>query len=262
MCARRNKAELRVQAVNRVMAHDFLERGMKIAILGTRGEIKQSTAYHARHSGVLIDDSLLCDLGQPEFLNYHPSHIFITHLHPDHAFFVRNTQVAAVIPVPIFAPETYKDMPISVLSSEYSVGPYTITPIPTLHSTKVKSQGYIIQKGAQKILYSGDMLWIEKRYWSKLNNLDLVITEASFIREGGVIRHSRRDHKISVPYGHAGVPNLVRFFKQFTSTILFMHFGSWFYELGAQKARSKLKKLGRDNGVEVIVGHDGKILFL
>lgn len=235
---------------------------MKITILGTRGEVKPSAPYHVRHSGVLIDDCLLFDLGQKEFLTYNPSHIFITHLHPDHAFFVRDTQQISHISAPIFAPEKYKGMSLSILSKAYTVGPYKITPVPTMHSLKVKSQGYIIQKGKQKIFYSGDMFWIEKKYWGKLKNLDLVITEASFVREGGAIRRSKDTDNISTPYGHAGVPNLIRFFKQCTSTIVFMHFGSWFYELGAQKSRAKLTKIGRDNGVEVIVGYDGKVIHI
>lgn len=231
---------------------------MKIKIFGTRGEIKPSAPYHARHSGVLIDDCLLFDLGQKEFLTYNPSHIFITHLHPDHAFFVRDAQQIPHISIPIFAPEEFKG--VSVLSKEYVVGPYRITPVPTMHSLKVKSQGYIIQKGTQKIFYSGDMFWIEKKHWRKLKNLDLVITEASFVREGGVIRRSKDTDNVSAPYGHAGVPNLIRFFKQFTSTIVFMHFGSWFYELGAQKSQAKLIKIGCENGVKVIVGYDGKVI--
>lgn len=233
---------------------------MKITILGTRGEVKPSAPYHARHSGVLIDDCLLCDLGEPEFLNYNPSYIFITHLHPDHAFFVRDAQQIPHISIPIFAPEKYKNVPLSVLSKAYMVGPYKITPVPTMHSLKVKSQGYIIQKGEQKIFYSGDMFWIEKKHWRKLKNLDLVITEASFVREGGAIRRSKDAGHLSVPYGHAGVPNLIRFFKQFTSTIVLMHFGSWFYGLGAKKSRAKLIQIGRENGVEVIVGYDGKVI--
>jgi glyoxylase-like metal-dependent hydrolase (beta-lactamase superfamily II) len=67
-----------------------VRRIMNIKILGTRGEIKVSAPYHSRHSGVLIDNTLLLDCGEPEFLDYKPQAILITHLHPDHAFFVRH----------------------------------------------------------------------------------------------------------------------------------------------------------------------------
>ena len=41
---------------------------MKIQILGTRGEVEPSAPYHARHSGILIDDRFMFDLGEKEFL--------------------------------------------------------------------------------------------------------------------------------------------------------------------------------------------------
>ena len=227
---------------------------MKITILGTRGEIDLTAPYHARHSGLLVDDLLMFDLGEQEFLSYKPSSIFITHLHPDHAFFVRTNELHLDFKTTIFAPEPFKNLPIQVLAKKLSCGPYTITPIATEHSIKVQSQAYLIQKGSESILYTGDMFWIAKKYHHMLKKLDLVITEASFIREGGIIRRNKTS---GMPFGHAGVPNLMRFFKPYTSRMLFMHFGSWFYEDGARKARIKLEKLGHGYGVSVYVGYDG-----
>ena len=78
-----------------------------MTILGTRGEIEASAPYHARHSGILIDDTLLFDLGEKEFLDYNPSYIFITHLHPDHAYFVRSGTSIPETNAIIYAPENY-----------------------------------------------------------------------------------------------------------------------------------------------------------
>jgi ribonuclease BN (tRNA processing enzyme) len=233
---------------------------MKIQILGTRGEIEPTAPYHARHSGVLIDDKLMFDLGEQEFLNYKPESVFITHLHPDHAFFVREVQPVFHFQTKIYAPEPYKTVPIHVLNRSIICGSYTVTPIPTEHSIKVKSQAYIIQKGAIKILYTGDLFWIDKKYHKYLKNLDLVIAEASFIRKGGVIRRSKG--RASQPFGHTGVPDLMRIFSPYTKRILFMHFGSWFYELGARKARAYLKKLGLKYDLEVVACYDGQIVYL
>lgn len=226
---------------------------MKVKILGTRGEIEPSAPYHSRQSGVLIDNKLLFDLGEKEFLDYKPIAIFITHLHPDHAYFVRPGEQFPSLDIPIYAPEKYNDK-IKVLSKKVKFKDYNITPIPTEHSLKVKSQAYLIEKKDEHILYTGDLFWIKKRYQSLLKNLSLVITEASFIREGGMIR---RDKKYNKPYGHAGVPNLIRLFKPFTNHIVFMHFGSWFYNKGAQNARKKLKDLGKKYNVIVYTGYDG-----
>lgn len=221
---------------------------MKIKVLGTRGEIENSAPYHSKHTGVLIDKKILFDVGEKDFLKYKPKYIFITHLHPDHAFFVREP---VKINIPVYVPEKYR---------AYNVNSYHIIAIPTAHSKKVKSFAYLIKKGnpagrgRQKILYTGDMIWIDKKYHRLLKNLDLVITEGSFIRKGGLVR---RDKETGEIYGHTGTPDLIRIFKRFTKRILFLHFGSWFYE-DAKKARKELQKLGKENEVEVLIGYDGK----
>ncbi len=200
---------------------------MKIKILGTRGEIKAKSPYHSKHSGILIDHIFLFDLGEKEYLKLNPKHIFITHLHPDHAFFVRKEEK---LKRKFYTPENFK--------TKKQFGKYQISSIPTIHSKKVKSQAYLIQKNNKKILYTGDLIWIAKKYHSALKNLDLVITEASFIRKGGVIR---RDKKTQEIYGHNGIPDLINLFKKFTNQILFMHFGSWFYkDIPKAKRKSKM----------------------
>lgn len=209
---------------------------MKIKILGTRGEIEASAPYHSRHSGVLVDKKLMFDVGEKEFLKYKPKHIFITHLHPDHAFFVREKE----------------KIKYSALKGG-RIDSYNIIAIPTVHSKKVKSRAYLIKRGRQKVLYTGDMIWINKKYHNLFKNLDLVITEGSFIRKGGMIR---RDKTTGDIYGHNGIPDLINLFKRFTKHILFMHFGTWFYE-NTKEARKKLQELGKENGVMVLVGYDG-----
>ena len=220
---------------------------MKIKILGTRGEIEASLPRHSKHSGVLIDNQLLLDLGEKEFLKTKPKWIFITHLHPDHAFFVTKP---AKIKAPIYTPEKYQN--------EIKVGPYKIKPIPTHHSLKVKSYAYLIKKGKYKLLYTGDMIWINKKYHHLFKNLNLVITEGSFIRKGGMVRRDKKTGKI---YGHTGIPDLVKMFKDYTKHIVFIHFGSWFYK-DIKKARTKIRKLAKENNIDLRIGYDGLNLDL
>lgn len=224
---------------------------MKLKIVGTRGEIQESAPYHSKKSGVLLDGKILLDCGSQEFLAYGPKAVLITHLHPDHAYFVRHHKVPAT-KVPLYAPEDYDLYPhMHSTKKPFKIGSYRITPIPTIHSLKVKSNAYLIEHKGKRILYTGDMIWIEKKYRHLLNNIDLVITEASFMRKGGMIR--RKNGKI---YGHAGVPNLIHIFKPFTSCMVFIHFGAWFYK-DMRKARQQFKKLARENSLEIIVGYDG-----
>ncbi|MCF7799830.1 MBL fold metallo-hydrolase [Candidatus Babeliales bacterium] len=230
---------------------------MKIKILGTRGEIEPSTPYHKRHSGILIDNKIMIDIGEKEFLKYKPKAIFITHLHPDHAFFVRLKKIQNIEllkKLNIYAPEKEDFDFINIISKTKTIENYKITPIKTEHSLKVKSQGYLIEKNNQKIFYTGDLFWIKKENQKKLKKVSLVITEASFLQKNGLIKR----HKGSPPFGHTGIPNLINFFKPFTNNILFMHFGSWFYNYGAKKARKKLKDMGSQNNINIVVGYDGQ----
>lgn len=226
---------------------------MKIKILGTRGEIEPSAPRHSKHSGVLVDKKLLFDLGEKQFLRYQPQYIFITHLHPDHAAFVRENGSKTKIKSSLYAPEKYKNTKIKLLAKARKFGFYKITPIPTIHSLKVKSQAYLIEKSGKKILYTGDMIWIEKKYHKLLKDLDLVITEASYIREKGLIIKDQATGKI---YGHTGIPDLMKLFSRFTQHILLVHFGSWFYE-DIVRSKKKIQELAKRYKIVAHVGYDG-----
>jgi len=225
---------------------------MDIKILGTRGEVEHSAPYHSRHSGVLIDETLLIDIGEPEYLEYDPKAIIITHLHPDHAFFVRSKQRNFSTSIPIYAPENSENSKVEVFDSEKTFAGYTIHPIPTHHSLKVTSQAYRIEKKSRKILYTGDMIWINKEYHKLFKGLNLVITEGSYLRKGGLVRKDKKTGKI---YGHAGIPDLIRLFKDYCSHIVLIHFGSWFYK-DIQRARKKIKELADQNEITITTAYD------
>ena len=225
---------------------------MDIKILGTRGEVEHSAPSHSHHSGIFIDQTLLIDIGEPEYLEYEPKAILITHLHPDHAYFVRSQNEAISRDIPVYAPEKSGNSNVEVLGSEKTIAGYTIHPIPTHHSLKVKSQAYRIEKNSRKILYTGDMIWINKEYHNLFNGLDLVITEGSYLRRGGLVRKDKKTGKI---YGHAGIPDLIKLFKDYCDQIVLIHFGSWFYK-DVQKAKGKIKELADQSGISITPAYD------
>lgn len=115
---------------------------MNIRVLGTRGEIEPSAPRHAKHSGVLVDESLLLDLGEKEFLDFKPRAVFITHLHPDHAYFV--TEPFNGENIPIYAPEKMPGMQnLNVPTGPLKSNSHRITPVPTHHSKLSRSTAYL-----------------------------------------------------------------------------------------------------------------------
>ncbi|MFW5821483.1 MAG: MBL fold metallo-hydrolase [Bacteroidota bacterium] len=226
---------------------------MKIKILGTRGEIDETAPWHTKHSGVLIDDHFLLDLGEEEYLDYNPSFIVFTHFHPDHAYFVRRKNELTEN-IKAYGPEENEEIGnVSIVNETFHVENYKFIPIPTIHSLKVKSQSYIIERKGKRILYTGDLAWMEKKYQEKLGDLDMVITEGSFFRKGGMIRRDKKSGKI---FGHTGVPDLIRIFSKHTNHIVLMHFGKWFMK-DVDASRKKIENEAPE-GVKVEAARDGQ----
>jgi ribonuclease BN (tRNA processing enzyme) len=219
-----------------------------VTILGTRGNVESVAPRHSKHSGVLVDGLILLDAGEKEYLELCPKHVFITHLHSDHAAITADDVPTETL---IYAPEVSPKLPIIRISDPVRLGPYTVTAIPTVHSQRVKSVGYLVEKEGERFLYSSDLVKIRPPFHRLLKDLDLVITEGSFIRSKGLIR---KDTKTGLPIGHNGIPDLVGFFRRYTKRIVITHFGTWFFRDVAQ-SRRKIESLG--NGVQVIPAYDG-----
>ncbi len=224
---------------------------MRITILGTRGNVESSAHRHARHSGVLVDGEVLLDLGESAYLEHRPRAIFVTHLHPDHAVFMER-DLKLPPHVELYVPEATKKLPAAhVMARSVELAPYRVVPVPTIHSERVRSFGYIVQKDRKSFFYSSDMLAIEPRHLRRLRGMQLVITEGSYMRRGGLIRIN---HESGARYGHAGIPDLVALFQPFATRIVITHFGSWFYKDVAASVR-KIESLS--HAVSVLAAHDG-----
>lgn len=190
------------------------------------------------------------DVGEQEYLQTNPKAIVFTHYHPDHAFFAFKNELFQSN-IPHFGPERHPLLPsVQVINNEFELEGYHITPISVLHAFKLKSLGYLIQKNNKRIFLTGDVAWIEKWQRDKLPNLDLICTEATFIRNGGKI--NRKEGKI---FGHMGVPDLIRMLSPHTKRILFAHYGQWFFSRDSS-GPDVIRALAPDD-VELIPAMDG-----
>lgn len=223
---------------------------MKIKILGTRGKIEPKAEGYVRHTGFLLDDQILIDAGEAEYMNHRPAAVVFTHFHPDHAFFVPEKEKFTPN-IPLFGPEAHELIPkLQVISGKFEIKGYKFTPVPVIHALKLKSLGYVIEKNGKRIFITGDVAWIEKSNLQDLPPLDLVITEASFINKGG--RINRKKDRI---FGHTGVPDLIRLLSPHTKKIAFCHYGEWFFENPPEESRQKIK--AHEEDVELIPAYDG-----
>src|SRR5438094_6986268 len=118
---------------------------MNIHVLGTRGYIRPSAPRHSLHSGVLIDEALMLDCGEKQFLAHQPEFILITHLHPDHAFFIGARNRLQSLPASTFAPTALPALNVKELTTTRRLGEYKVMPIPTEHSHLVASQAYLVE---------------------------------------------------------------------------------------------------------------------
>lgn len=223
---------------------------MKIRILGTRGKIEPKAESHVNHTGFLIDEKILIDVGEEKYMDHRPKAVVFTHFHPDHAFFVLDKKKFSP-KVPVFGPEAHELVPnLKVISGPFEIDGYRFNPVPVIHALRLKSLGYVIQKGQKKIFITGDVAWIEKANLAEISNMDLVITEASFIHKGG--RINRKKDRI---FGHTGIPDLIRLLSPITGKIVFCHYGEWFFENKPEESKQRIKSI--EANVELIPAHDG-----
>ncbi|WP_202593853.1 MBL fold metallo-hydrolase [Desulfohalovibrio reitneri] len=212
---------------------------------------------------MLIDGRMLVDAGEPEFMLREPDWLLLTHLHPDHAWFARKPGKTSVDrPLAVYAPEKgpkVEGVAYRVVDAPIGLGPYAVTPISTHHSLKVASQAYLIKRGGRKLLVTGDLIWINKEHHHLIEGSDLVITEASFLRKGGMVRRDDEDRPHLRPHRRSRPPQPL---QGLTRTVCFIHFGSWFYKMGAEKARRTIRDLGGEEGVRALTGYDGMTIDL
>lgn len=238
---------------------------MKLAFLGTRGEIEARTRRHRMHSSLLVSyrgERVVVDcgedwLGRWEELN--PTAVVVTHAHPDHA---RGLQDGAPCPVYV-SPESrelMKNYRIETMRTveprqPFAIGNINFEAFPVEHSTRAPAVGYRISAGRVAIFYAPDVTYVHDRSGAfsgiKLYSGDGATVTRSMIRrqDGALIGHAPVSTQLTWCQKE-GVPRAV-----------FTHCGTEVVTDEEAQAE-KIEEMGRQRNVWTRVAYDGMELTL
>ena len=237
---------------------------MKLTFLGTRGYIEESNSKHKMRSSLLIEDGdvrILIDHGDTwkgKLDDIHPTHILLTHCHPDHCFgFDEPTNTPTYMRRIVWQtlrPSTKQllENRIIIGTKPFKIGNLTLLAVPCIHSTRCPTNGFIIDDGKHRIAYFPDVLWIPD-YQDKLKDVDVYIGDGSYLEDApGRVRWDD-----GMSFGHALVEDQVKWCKKVgISKIYFTHFGKQAVEQ-PDKLRDYLKELSEKYDVDITEAVDG-----
>jgi phosphoribosyl 1,2-cyclic phosphodiesterase len=236
---------------------------MKLAFLGTRGEIEARTALHGMHSCLMVDGRLLVDCGA-DWLNkisaLCPQAIILTHAHLDHAAGLKRGA-----PCPVYATaQTWASLKRYPVDNRKTVEPrrpvrigdVEVEAFSVEHSLIAPAVGYRITADGVAVFYVPDVVSIPERH-EALSGVQLYIGDgASIVRP-----ILRRRGKVLI--GHASVRDQMDWcHDEGVLHAVITHCGSQIVKTDAHTTAKRIEALGRDRGVQVTIAHDGLKLML
>jgi len=179
-----------------------------LRFLGTKGEIKESTAQHRYNASLLLSGGgtrLLMDYGKLHrytLEELHPDAIFITHAHPDPYVWL-NEDVQTDIPV-YLTQETLdygkyhpSNPHVFLPGDEITIGLFNLIPYRVLHSIRCPAVGFRIKVEGKTVIYNPDLVDIVEKD-NILSGVDYYIGDGSSIRsnlvrvrDGQYVGHTR-----------------------------------------------------------------------
>ncbi len=229
----------------------------KIAFLGTKGEIEESSRKHQYHSSLLLTYrkfKLQIDYGALHRLDITETGakaLLITHAHPDHYFWLdHNTQTD----IPVYLTQEtldygkYQPANPQVIKpgTPFTVGPFRITAYRAIHSLRCPAVGYKIKTPERTVLvYNPDLVDIVEKD-NILKGVDYYIGDGSAIK-ANLVR--RTGNKL---FGHTRITTQINWCKDRSiENIFFTHLG---------KETIREEKSFRKEHPEAVLAHDGMAL--
>ncbi len=240
---------------------------MKLKFIGTRGYIKPISKKHKMHTSLLIIHNknkimIDCGLSFLDRLNkIKPTHIIITHAHPDHAFGLEKGSKC-----PVYMTKNswnlLKDFPIEQkhkrtiqINKKFKIGSITFEAFSVMHSIKAPAVGYRITCNRKIIFYVPDVLWITKRKQA-FKNIKLYIGDGATIKNNLV----RKDKKTGKIYGHANIRSQLTWCKkENVKKMIITHCGSDIVKKEKQ-AFKEIRELAKKREVDTEIAYDNMVI--
>jgi phosphoribosyl 1,2-cyclic phosphodiesterase len=239
---------------------------VKLAFLGTRGEIEKRTRRHHMHTSLMVSHrgaDVMIDCGLDwlgKFERQRPSAIVLTHAHPDHALGLKNGA-----PCPVHAPQKtwetltrcrVEDRQLIKERIPTKICGITFEAFAVEHSILAPAVGYRISAGHACIFYVPDLIFIHDRT-AALQNMQI------YIGDGATVTRSFIRRRGKTLIGHSPVcTQLTWCEKEGVPQAIITHCGSEIVTGDERKLSAQLRASAADRGIEVRIAYDGMKLKL
>ncbi|NGX32213.1 MAG: Ribonuclease BN [Candidatus Anoxychlamydiales bacterium] len=237
---------------------------MKLKFLGTRGYIEPKTRRHSNHTSLMVIQNkkkIMIDCGETfknKLKKINPDHIVITHVHPDHAFGLKNGTNCFVWATKTtwklidHFPIDKKYRKIIYPRKKQKIANVTFEAFEVMHSVKAPAVGYRITYNKKAFFYVPDVLWIEKRK-AAFKNIIFYIGDGATIQRNMV----RKDKATNKLYGHANIRQQLTWCKkENVKKMIITHQGSDIVK-NEKKAKKIIEKLAKEREIDFELAFDG-----
>ncbi|HYY34896.1 MAG TPA: MBL fold metallo-hydrolase [Candidatus Binatia bacterium] len=239
---------------------------MKLAFLGTRGEIEARARRHRMHTSLLVSyrsANVMIDCGLDwlgKLKRVSPTAIVLTHAHPDHAWGLRDGA-----PCPVHAPQkTWQTLTRCRIEDRHLIKERTPTEIcgitfeafPVEHSILAPAVGYRVSAGRACIFYVPDLVFIHDRA-AAFKNVQIYVGDGATVTRSFIRKRGR------TLIGHSPVRTQLTWCeKEGVPQAIITHCGSEIITGDERKLSAKLRSMAAERGVDVRIAYDGMKLEL